>query len=54
MVQVSESVTAQVLASATGIVLMVAVAWLLSWYKNIEGRSPGSRPPDADLAGGEA
>jgi hypothetical protein len=34
--------------------LMVAVAWLLSWYKNIEGRNPGTRPPNADLAGGEA
>jgi hypothetical protein len=54
MVQVSEAVSAQVLASVTGIVLMVAVAWLLSWYKNIEGRNPGTRPPDADLAGGEA
>jgi hypothetical protein len=54
MVQVSESITAQILASAIGIVLMVAVAWLLTWYKNIEGRSSGSRPPDADLAGGEA
>jgi hypothetical protein len=53
MVQVSEAVSAQVLASVTGIVLMVAVAWLLSWYKNIE-RHPGTRPPDADLAGGEA
>jgi len=54
MGQVSESITAQILASATGIVLMIAVAWLLTWYKNIEGRSSGSRPPDADLAGGEA
>jgi hypothetical protein len=54
MVQVSESMTAQILASAIGIVLMIAVAWLLTWYKNIEGRSSGSRPPDADLAGGEA
>jgi hypothetical protein len=53
MVQVSEAVSAQVLASVTGIVLMVAVAWLLSWYKNIE-RNPGTRPPNADLAGGEA
>ena len=54
MVQVSESITAQIFASAIGIVLMVAVAWLLTWYKNMEGRSSGSRPPDADLAGGEA
>jgi len=54
MVQVSESITAQILASAIGIVIMVADAWLLTWYKNMEGRSSGSRPPDADLAGGEA
>jgi len=54
MVQVSESITAQIFASAIGIVLMVAVASLLTWYKNMEGRSSGSRPPDADLAGGEA
>ncbi len=54
MVQVSEAVWAQVLASVVGIGLMVAVAWLLTWYKSIEGRSPGSRPPNADLAGGEA
>jgi hypothetical protein len=53
MVQISESVSAQVLASVIGIMLMVAVAWLLSWYKNVE-RNPGTRPPDADLAGGEA
>jgi hypothetical protein len=54
MVEVSEAVSAQIIASVIGIVLMVAVAWLLTWYKNIEGRSPGSRPPNADLAGGEA
>jgi hypothetical protein len=35
---------------------MVATANLISWYKVIEGRSLSSRvkPPDADLAGGEA
>jgi hypothetical protein len=43
--------------SALGIIIMVAVAGLLAWYKRAEGRSPGSRSkktPDADLAGGEA
>jgi hypothetical protein len=42
--------------SLLGILIMVATASLISWYKEIEGRSPTSRvkPPDADLAGGEA
>jgi hypothetical protein len=36
--------------------IMIATASLISWYKQIEGRSPAgrSKPPDADLAGGEA
>ena len=35
---------------------MIATAALISWYKTIEGRRPGApqKPPDADLAGGEA
>ena len=46
----------QVAISLIGIMIMVAVANLISWYKVIEGRSPSSRvkTPDADLAGGEA
>jgi hypothetical protein len=46
----------QVAISLVGIMIMVAVANLISWYKVIEGRSPSSRvkTPDADLAGGEA
>jgi hypothetical protein len=46
----------QVAISLVGIMIMVATANLISWYKVIEGRSPTSRvrPPDADLAGGEA
>jgi hypothetical protein len=46
----------QVAISLIGIMIMVAIANLISWYKVIEGRSPSSRvkPPDADLAGGEA
>jgi hypothetical protein len=46
----------QVAISLIGIMIMIAVANLISWYKAIEGRSPSSRvkSPDADLAGGEA
>jgi hypothetical protein len=46
----------QIAISLIGIMIMIAVASLISWYKVIEGRSPGSRvkSPDADLAGGEA
>jgi hypothetical protein len=46
----------QVAISLVGIIIMTATANLISWYKVIEGRSPSSRvkPPDADLAGGEA
>jgi hypothetical protein len=46
----------QTLISLVGILIMVATASLISWYKQIEGRSPAGRikAPDADLAGGEA
>jgi hypothetical protein len=46
----------QTSVSLLGILLMVATASLLSWYKGIEGRSPTARVKarDADLAGGEA
>jgi hypothetical protein len=56
LVEVSDRIAAQVLVSALGIAAMIATAWLLSWYKNAEGRSSGSGPkqPDADLAGGAA
>jgi hypothetical protein len=57
MVEVSGELWMQVLVSALGILIMVAAAGVLMWYKRLEGRSPGSRPkktPDADLAGGEA
>jgi hypothetical protein len=45
----------QTAISLLGILIMIATASLISWYKVIEGRSPGSRvkSPDADLAGGE-
>jgi hypothetical protein len=46
----------QIAISLTGIIIMIATANLITWYKVIEGRSPNSRvkPPDADLAGGGA
>ncbi len=46
----------QTVISLLGILIMIATASLISWYKQIEGRSPTSRvkSPDADLAGGEA
>jgi hypothetical protein len=54
--EISDRVYMHLLVSALGIAIMFAAAALISWYKRIEGRSPGSRskPPDADLAGGEA
>jgi hypothetical protein len=46
----------QAAISLLGILLMIATAKLISWYKAIEGRSTPTRVKqrDADLAGGEA
>jgi hypothetical protein len=54
--EVSRSVGMQILISMLGICAMVGVAWMITWYNTIEGRGSGSRPkpPQADLAGGEA
>jgi len=54
--EVSRSVGMQILISVLGICVMIAVAWLITWYNNVEGRGTGTRskPPQADLAGGEA
>jgi hypothetical protein len=54
--EVSNRLPMQILVSAAGIVIMVGVAALVSWYKNLERRGPGSRPPAAkpSLAGGGA
>lgn len=56
LVDVSDRVAVQVLVSVLGIAVMIGVAALISWYKDVEGRGSGARskPPDADLAGGEA
>ncbi len=46
----------QAAISLLGILIMIATAKLISWYKAIEGRGGAARvkPRDADLAGGEA
>lgn len=52
----SGAITAQVLVSINGILIMILTAGLISWYKEIEGRQlkPQKKDmPDADLAGGE-
>jgi len=59
MVEISNALWVQILVSLLGILIMIAAAALITWYKSVEGRSPGSpgsRPKqrDADLAGGEA
>ena len=55
MSEISGGVAMQVMVSVLGIAVMIAAGGLLSWYKSIEGRNPGSRTKttDADLAGGE-
>jgi hypothetical protein len=56
MIEISGGVVIQVVVSVFGIAAMIATAWLLTWYKDAEGRGPGGRPKirQADLAGGEA
>jgi hypothetical protein len=53
MVEINEGIGMQVAASLSGIVIMVATAALISWYKRIEGRGASSRPgPPGAAAGG--
>ncbi len=56
LVEINEGIAMQIATSLLGIILMVATAAMISWYKRIEGRSSGSRPgpPGATLAGGGA
>jgi hypothetical protein len=55
MVELSGSIAMQFGISVIGILIMVAIGALISWYKAMEGRRPArSKAPDADLAGGEA
>ena len=54
MVEINQGVIMQIATSILGIVLMIATAALISWYKQIEGQSPRPRPdpPGATLVGG--
>ncbi len=57
MVEIHEGIVMQVGASVLGIILMVATATLISWYKRIEGRSPSLRrdpKESATIVGGGA
>jgi hypothetical protein len=56
MVEISGTLWMQILISALGILIMIATAWLIAWYKRMEERRPGARPAskNADLTGGEA
>ena len=56
MVEFYGGTAMQILMSMAGILIMTGTALLISWYKRVEGRGSGTpkRPPDADLAGGEA
>jgi hypothetical protein len=53
MIEFSGGTAMQVLVSILGVAIMVAAAALMSWYRHIEERSPGSRskPPSASPAG---
>jgi hypothetical protein len=54
--EVSNRVLTQVIVSFLGIAIMVAVAALISWYRQAERRGGGPRPPAArpGYAGGDA
>ncbi len=45
--EVSNRIVMQVIVSALGIAIMVAVAWLISWYRSMERKGSGPRPPVA-------
>ncbi|MFY9992870.1 MAG: OpgC domain-containing protein, partial [Rhodoplanes sp.] len=53
MIEFSGGTAMQILVSILGVAIMVAAAVLMSWYRRIEDRSPGSRskPPSASPAG---
>ncbi len=54
--EVSNRVLTHVMVSAAGIVIMVAAAALISWYRRVERQGPGPRPPTTKTgyAGGSA
>ncbi len=54
--EISNRVLTQIIVSIAGIAIMVAFAALITWYKGVERRGPGPRPPAAkpEFAGGDA
>ncbi len=54
--EVSNRLLTHVIVSVSGIVIMVAVAALVSWYRRVERQGPGPRPPSVKpgYAGGDA
>ena len=54
LVEISPLLWMQTTVSVAGIAIMVAMASLMRWYRSVEGRRPGPRPPSPGLAGGEA
>jgi hypothetical protein len=54
--EVSNRVLIQIIVSISGIAIMVAFAALISWYRKVERRGPGTRPPAAKpgYVGGDA
>ncbi len=53
-VELSAGFGTQLVVSASGILIMVAVAALLDWYKNMEGRTRGTRPASRKADGAES
>jgi hypothetical protein len=53
-VELSAGFATQLAVSLSGILIMIATAALLDWYKNIEGRTRKAQPPSrkADVADG--
>ncbi len=54
--EVSNRVLTQIVVSIAGIAIMVGFAALITWYKGVERRGPGPRPPAAkpELVGSDA
>ena len=45
LVEISNRAWMQILVSLVGILVMVAVAWVMNWYKKLDARGPKSLPP---------
>jgi hypothetical protein len=54
MVELGGGLAMQVAVSVLGILIMIATAWMISWYKRSERTASRPQKPRPDLAGGEA